>query len=138
MSFYQLFLMWWNWAEILKKKKEKKNCQLSFSTTRDPAGERIYPHKEDEEEKKLGEPSVCGRESVCVYVFTQLLIFLSSRRRFLPSSPAKVNRSWSISSFFDERLVKLPSGTRMNHAPTVLTIVLKHEYIEETCHITVI
>lgn len=33
----------------IKEKGREKNCQLSFSATRDPAGGRIYPHKEEGE-----------------------------------------------------------------------------------------
>ena len=39
-------------------------------------------------------------------------------------SPAEVNGARTIGSFLDERLVKLASGTGVDHGPAVLAVVL--------------
>lgn len=45
------------------------------------------------------------------------------------SLPSKWNRSWSVSAFFNEWLVKFSAGSGMYDRPTLFTVVL------QACHV---
>ena len=69
MSFYQLFLMWWNWAEILKKKKRKRKIVNSLLAQRAILREKESTHTKKTKKKKIGRTEcVWERERVCVCV----------------------------------------------------------------------
>lgn len=62
---------------------------------------------------------------------------LSLLRSRWPLVPAKVDLAWAIGSLFDQGLVKLAAGTRVDVSPTELTVVLQASDIgaEEGCEL---
>ena len=75
--------------------------------------------------EEVSQLSILFLATCTLFVFPSLFSLLLHTDTTFTTSPAEVNRSRSIGSFFDERFMKFSARARVHHGPAVLTVVLQ-------------